>query len=164
MTTERMSEMAAAAAAGVAMMSAAQTAKQRKRGRSVLERRREEEAAAAAVESVRPRATAAPVENVAPQLESTGGKRRKSGMVLARAQLSASASGVVAAQERQDALLCKGTYREAEKVAREAPVGSLATKDMPKRKASEHSEAVFAKQFYGWMRKSLKAKVRLGKG
>ena len=36
-------------------------------------------------------------------------------------ELSATQTGVVAAQERQSALLCKGKYRKAEMVAREAP-------------------------------------------
>jgi hypothetical protein len=68
------------------------------------------------------------------EVKVTGGKAKKTGMVLARAQLSASTSGVVAAQQRQDSLLGKGRYRDAEKLASEAPVGTLSTKDMPKRK------------------------------
>ena len=48
----------------------------------------------------------------------TGGKATKTGMVLARAQLSSSQTGVVAAQERQSALLGKGMYRKAETVER----------------------------------------------
>ena len=53
----------------------------------------------------------------------TGGKATKTGMVLARAQLTTSPSGVVAAQERQAALLGKGKYRKAEDLAGEGPVG-----------------------------------------
>ena len=77
----------------------------------------------------------------------------KTGMVLARAQLGESASGVVAARERQSSLLSKGVYRNAEAVAREAPVGTLATKEMPKRKeatdAAEHERA-----FDSWMQRT----------
>ena len=91
----------------------------------------------------------------------TGGKATKTGMVLARAQLSMTQTGVVAAQERQSALLGKGKYRKAETVAREAPVGTLATKDMPKRKGMKGSEADFKKRFGTWMRTALSAKVRL---
>ena len=90
----------------------------------------------------------------------TGGTATKTGMVLARAQLSSSQTGVVAAQERQSALLGKGKYRKAETVAREAPVGTLATKDMPKRKGMKGSEADFQKRFGTWMRTALSAKVR----
>jgi len=90
----------------------------------------------------------------------TGGKATKTGMVLARAQLSATQTGVVAAQERQSALLCKGKYRKAEMVAREAPVGSLVTKDMPKHKGMKGSQANFKKKFGIWMRTALSAKVR----
>ena len=43
----------------------------------------------------------------------TGGKATKTGMVLARAQLSMTQTGVVAAQERQSALLGKGKYRKS---------------------------------------------------
>ena len=65
----------------------------------------------------------------------TGGMSIKSGFVLARAQLAANSStGVVAAQERQTAMVGKGKYREEEKVAQELPVGSLATNEMPRRK------------------------------
>ena len=90
----------------------------------------------------------------------TGGKATKTGMFLARAQLSTTQTGVVAAQERQSALLGKGKYRKAETVAREAPVGTLATKDMPKRKGMKGSEADFQKRFGTWMRTALSAKVR----
>ena len=46
-------------------------------------------------------------------------------------------------------------------MAREAPVGTLATKDMPKRKGMKGSEADFKKRFGTWMRTALSAKVRL---
>ena len=73
----------------------------------------------------------------------TGGKASKTGTVLARAQLASSPPGVVAAKERQTALLGKGKYRDAEAVAREGPVGSLATKNMPNHKGTKGSEAQF---------------------
>ena len=84
----------------------------------------------------------------------------KTGMVLARAQLTTSPSGVVAAQERQAALLGKGKYRKAEDLAREAPTGSLSTSRMPKHKGKQGSEVQFKKAFGTWMRTTLKAKVR----
>ena len=93
--------------------------------------------------------------------KSSGGKSMKTGMVLARAELSQSSSGVVAARDRQTALVGKGLYREAEKVAREAPVGMLSTKDMPKRKDSAQKEAQFEKTFESWMRSTLEAKVSI---
>ena len=90
----------------------------------------------------------------------SGGKATKTGMVLARAQLTTSPSGVVAAQERQAALLGKGKYRKAEDLAREAPTGSLSTSRMPKHKGKQGSEVQFKKAFGTWMRTTLKAKVR----
>ena len=129
--------------------SAALAAKHRQRGPSVLERlRADEEAAAqaAAVASERwaKRRKTAPV--VQPPPECTGGMAMKTGMVLARAQLAESTSGVVAARDRQAALVGKG-YRQAEKVAQEQPVGTLATKDMPKRKGSALDKAQFKEAF-----------------
>ena len=129
--------------------SAALAAKHRQRGPSVLERlRADEEAAAqaAAVASERwaKRRKTAPV--VQPPPECTGGMAMKTGMVLARAQLAESTSGVVAARDRQAALVGKG-YRQAEKVAQEQPVGTLATKDMTKRKGSALDKAQFKEAF-----------------
>jgi hypothetical protein len=143
--------------------SAALAAKHRQRGPSVLERlRADEEAAAqaAAVASERwaKRRKTAPL--VQPPPECTGGMAMKTGMVLARAQLAESTSGVVAARDRQAALVGKGLYRQAEKVAQEQPVGTLATKDMPKRKGSALDKAQFKEAFTKWMRKSMHAKVR----
>ena len=83
-------------------------------------------------------------------------------MVLARAQLSASSSGVVAAESRQNALLGKGKFRKAEHVAREAPVGSLNIKNMPRRKnaaKSVEAQEKFKKSFGSWLRSSLSGKV-----
>ena len=143
--------------------SAALAAKHRQRGPSVLERlRADEEAAAqaAAVASERwaKRRKTAPV--VQPPPECTGGMAMKTGMVAARAMLAASSSGIVAAQDRQAALVGTGKYRVAEKVAREAPMGSLATNEMPKRKNSTASPAEFKTNFRKWMKTSLGSKVR----
>jgi len=142
--------------------SAALAAQGRKRGPSVLERLRAEEdvaaqeAAAASARSVKRRKTVAASEVSA---ESTGGMVMKTGMVLARAKLAESASGIVAARDRQAALVGKGRYRDAEKVASESPVGTLATKEMPKRKDAL-STAQHKESFRLWMRDSLGAKVR----
>ena len=85
----------------------------------------------------------------------------KTGMALARAQLSESTSGVVTTQDRKAALVGKGMHREAEKVAKEQPAGTLATKDMPKRKkGSSLDKAQFEEAFSKWMRTSIHAKVR----
>ena len=142
-----------------AARSPALSAKRRERGPSVLERRRAEEAAVDAAEA----AAAAPrrraVNRPVVEVECTGGKSMKTGMVLARAQLSESASGVLAARERQMALLGKSEYREAEKVAREAPVGSLSTKAMPKKKNAGKDAAQHQKAFGAWMREALSGKV-----
>ena len=154
------------------MASPATSAKMRKRGPSVSERRRAEEAALHfqslatnkslddVADSEARGSTGAAVE----AQTATGGKSQKSGMVLARAQLTASANGVIAARDRQNALLSKGSYREAEKVAREAPVGTLAIKDMPKRKDAKSAEeqAQFKQKYRAWMRASLSSKVRIG--
>ena len=57
--------------------------------------------------------------------------------------------------------LRKVLYREAEKVAKEQPAGTLATKDMPKRKkGSSLDKAQFEEAFSKWMRTSIHAKVR----
>ena len=85
----------------------------------------------------------------------------KTGMVLARAQLAASTTGIVVARDRQAALVGKGEYREAEKVARESAVGRLATKEMPKRKQSSATSEEFRQEFRTWMRSTLGGKVRL---
>ena len=92
----------------------------------------------------------------------TGGKAKKTGMVLARAQLSTSTGGVVAAQQRQDSLLGKGRYRDAETLACEAPVGTLSTKDMPKRKQAKTkvAQAKHGADFRAWMKRTFKSKVR----
>ena len=88
--------------------------------------------------------------------------RVKTGMVLARAQLlSQSSGGVVAARDRQNTLLGKGLYRKAEQVAREAAIGTLSAKDMPKRKDAKDAaaKAMHPKAFGTWMRGALSAKV-----
>jgi len=143
--------------------SAALVAKYRQRGPSVLERlRADEEAAAekdaaASARSAKRRKTVEVASDVAST--TTGGMSMKTGMVLARAELAESASAIVVAQDRQAALVGKGTYRDAEKVAREGSIGMLATKKMPKRKAS--SALQFKTAFRTWMRESLVAKVCL---
>jgi len=92
----------------------------------------------------------------------TGGKSKKTGMVLARAQLEASTGGVVAAQQRQNSLLGKGRYRDAETLAREAPVGTLRTKDMPKRKQAKTkaAQAAHGVDFRAWMDRTFQRKPK----
>ena len=151
--------------------SPALSAKNRKRGPTVSERLRAEDAAwlsdydaTADVVLDRRGSDSQGTGGGAVKVTSTGGKSRKSGMVLARAQLAAAANGVIAARDRQNALLSKGTYRKAEGVAREAPVGTLAVKDMPKRKDAKSAEeqAQFKQKYRAWMRASLSSKVRIG--
>ena len=137
------------------MASPAMRAKARARGPTVLEQRAAQhlaEATAAAVVEEPPLVHATPVA-------SEMGKASKSGFLLARAQLASSASGVVAALDRQAALVGKVPYRKAEHVAREQAVGSLAVKDMPKKKGSTDGEA-FSRDFGAWMRKALVGKKK----
>ena len=93
----------------------------------------------------------------------SGGKSRNTGMVLARAELADSPSGVGAARERQAALVGK-QYRKAETLARETAVGMMATKEMPRRKKSTDSPEQHKSNFYAWMRGSLHGKVRASFG
>ena len=139
---------------------AALAAKQRKRGPSVLERLRAEEDAA--MQSSCGRAKRAKVATAladSAPLEVSGGKSRKTGMALARAELAESPSGVGAAREQQAALVGK-QYRKAEGIARETAVGMLATKEMPRRKESTESAQQFQQNFFSWMRGSLTGKAR----
>ena len=141
--------------------SPATSAKQRVRGPSVLERQRDEEKEAAlrvelAWPSRKPASAKAVLQS---ETAASGGKSIKTGMLLARAQLSESTSGVVAARERQNSLLGKGLYRESEKVAREAAVGTLSVKDMPKRKEATHGSAPHKMAFGSWMRSTLGSNV-----
>ena len=53
-----------------------------------------------------------------------------------------------------------GLYREAEKVAREAAVGTLSVKDLPKRKEATQGSALHKAAFGSWMRSTLGSKVR----
>ena len=55
----------------------------------------------------------------------TGGKATKTGMVLARAQLSTTQTGVVAAQERQSALLGKVRAEELVRRLLKAPIWQI---------------------------------------
>ena len=139
-----------------ALGGAAQVAKARKRGPPSQQRRNEDTAAQAAggPRTKKPKA-AAVLDECAVVISSV----MKTGMVLARAKLAESASGIIAARDRQAALVGKGDYREAEKVAREASVGTLATKQMPKRKESSESAVQFKASFRTWMRSTLGAKV-----
>ena len=78
------------------------SAKQRVRGPSVLERQRDEEKQAVlrvelAWPSRKPASAKAVLQS---EMAASGGKSVKTGMLLARAQLSESMSGVVAARER----------------------------------------------------------------
>ena len=144
------------------MTAGAAAAKKRQRGPTVSDRLRTEEAqqmAAGAQASRKAEKAMAGKDGVRP---SSDGKARKTGMVLARAKLSSTTGGVVAAQERANSLLGKGTFRDAETLARQGPVGSLSTKDMPKRKdaTSATAKAKHGKDFRAWMARALKSKVR----
>merc|ERR1712113_588719 len=88
----------------------------------------------------------------------TGGKAYKNGMVLARAKLTSATSDLLATQDRQNTLLAKGRYREAEVVAREAPVGTMHMAGKPKRMAYKDCNK-HRKDFGEWMKKTLKGKV-----
>ena len=104
-------------------------AKQRQRGPTVLERLAAEQAAASvAVERGAKRSKGASGATIRAAADdgTCGGKSRKTGMVLARAELAESPSGVGAARDCQVALVGK-KYRKAESVARETAVGMLAT-------------------------------------
>ena len=87
-------------------------------------------------------------------------------MLLVCATLSEFASGVVAAHNRQTALVSNAScYRKVEKVAREQAVGALSTKDMPKKqKALESgtSSAQHVQEFRSLMRKTLTEGVASG--
>jgi hypothetical protein len=91
----------------------------------------------------------------------SGGKAVKTGMVLARAQLMPTTGGVLAAQQRQNSLLSKGRFRDGERLAREAAVGTINAKGMPKRKAATTASAIqkHSKLFRAWMQSTLKSKV-----
>ena len=151
-TIERMAE------APAGLRSPALCAKSRERGPSVLERQAAEQAELdSRIQKPSARVEPAGAARKAPAV--TGGKSVKTGMVLARAQLCESESGVVVARDRRSALVSKGRFREAEKVAREQAVGTLATKDMPKRKNAE-APAAHKRAFGEWMRSALASKVR----
>ena len=140
----------------------------RVRGPSVLQKRRMEEqsciAAEEAAAAAKRRKLSIPRSARSADISAVSSvKAIKTGMVLARAQLSEPASGVVAARERRSALIGKGTFRDSEMVGSEAPVGTLATKDMPKRKhepRGANATAQFKHKFKTWMRSKLTVKVR----
>eukprot|EP00966_Prymnesium_polylepis_P113624 2627112-Prymnesium_polylepis.1 len=95
----------------------------------------------------------------APPTVVTGGKARKTGFVLARAKLGTATSELAATRDRQSALLAKGAYREADKVGREAPTGTLQSKAKPKRKEAE-SLAAHKAAFQAWMKQTFGGKVK----
>ena len=88
----------------------------------------------------------------------TGGKARKTGMLLARAKLGTATSEVAATRDRQSTLLSKGRYRDAELTAREAPTGTLNIASMPKRKEAV-STAAQKEAMNTWMKKTYSGKV-----
>ena len=128
----------------------------RDRGPSVTERRRAEEL------TLLTRPQHSQTKKVAVEQPVSDGKSKKTGFLLARAKLSPTTGGVVAAQQRRNSLLSKGKFRDAEKLAREAAVGSLNAKEMPKRKDATTQAKVdeHAQSFRSWMQRSLKVKVR----
>jgi hypothetical protein len=91
----------------------------------------------------------------------TGGKARKTGTVLARAQLPYSTAGTIigagAVADRQTTLLGKSTYRESEKVAREGAVGSMATDKMPRMRdaCTEEEREETRKKMRVWKKENL---------
>ena len=103
----------------------------------------------------------APVQAPGPA-EVSGGKQGskawKTGMVLTRAKLGTATSEIAATRDRQSALLSKGMFRDAEKVAREAATGTLKTSRMPKRKNAVGTSAHQA-EFRHWMKQTLSGKV-----
>ena len=107
----------------------------------------------------KPKAVVPAAKAAAPAAKATGGKARKTGMLLARAKLGTATSELAATRDRQAALLSKGTFRDAELTAREAPTGTLNVATMPKRKdavsAAAHKEAMKAR-----MRQTYSGKVR----
>ena len=88
----------------------------------------------------------------------TGGKAYKTGMVLATSEIAATRER----QEVKNTLLSKGRYRDAEKVAREASVGTLKTASMPKKRNADGGAEEHQTAFYKWMRSALGGKVRAG--
>ena len=90
--------------------------------------------------------------------EVVGGKAMKTGMVLARARLPSATSGVPAMRDRQNAMLSKGKYRDAEKVGKEAPIGTLSTAGKQTRHDFE-DKAEHRQKFRAWMKAGLTGKV-----
>ena len=72
---------------------------------------------------------------------SVRGASFKTGFELARARLQADDSGgVPAARARRVALLGKGTFRNSETLALQAPTGTLSMRSMPKRRLAVSDE------------------------
>ena len=137
-------------------------AKRRERGLSVIEQRRRDEEAELLRATVKRKVAAKNGKRVSRKLmQATGGKAMKTGMLLARARLTSATGGVIAAHQRQNSLLAKGTFRDAERLAREGPVGSLSVSEMPRRKdaTTDAAAAKHAGCFRSWMKRALKAKV-----
>ena len=137
----------------------------RVRGPSVLQKRRMEEQSAIAADeaaaAAKRRKSSTPRSPIPAVSVSSSVKAVKTGMVLARTRLFEPASGVVAAREHRSALIGMGTFRDCETVGSEAPVGALATGDMPKCKHAPRgarSTAQFQHKFKTWMRAKLTVK------
>ena len=101
----------------------------------------------------KPKAKAA---KAAPAVKVSGGKAFKTGMALARAKCSSAESENAATRDRQRTLLSKGQYRDAEKVAREAAVGTLST---PPKLKDATDRAEHQKEMDVWKKRSLSGKV-----
>ena len=88
----------------------------------------------------------------------TGGKARKTGMLLVRSKLGTATSEVAATRDRQSTLLSKGRFRDAELTAREAPTGTVNIASMPKRKEAV-STAAQKEAMDAWLKKTYSGKV-----
>jgi len=140
------------------MMSAAKVVKART-GRAMVNYNEDEHGASPAASMKRKPMPAKAKAAKAPPTVVTGGKARKTGFVLARAKLGTATSELAATRDRQSALLAKGAYREADKVGREAPTGTLQSKAKPKRKEAE-SLAAHKAAFQAWMKQTFGGKVK----
>ena len=138
-------------------MSAAKAVKARATGRAAVDYSEEKQATKPAAMAKRTAKSAKAKASAAAAV--TGGESRKTGFALARAKLGTATSEPAATRDRHSALLSKGTYRDAERVGREAPTGTLQTAAMPKRKDAE-SLAAHKLAFQGWMKQTLSGKVK----
>ena len=138
-------------------MSAAKAVKARAAGLAAVDYSEEKQATKPAAMAKRTAKSAKAKASAAAAV--TGGESRKTGFALARAKLGTATSELAATRDRHSALLSKGTYRDAERVGREAPTGTLQTAAMPKRKDAE-SLAAHKLAFQGWMKQTLSGKVK----